>query len=174
MTALDETWTRIRAANEAAGWAGWPLAARDQIEAMADDLNRDLRYPIVHAWAVNRGSQLKFWCVGCKGYHVHGRHSGPSFAAWARKAEETAHPDSPLSAQMWETYVHRVERCTYNIHVPGGRGTCTCPMGSGDGHRAPHCWRADSPFQRYGYVLHEVEPNDARATAKPSRLRIVK
>lgn len=44
MTAYTEdTWTRIEHANAAAGWpTGWTVAERDQIEALADDLNREL------------------------------------------------------------------------------------------------------------------------------------
>jgi hypothetical protein len=44
MTAYtDDAWTRIEEANRAAGWPNdWTVAERDQIEALADDLNREL------------------------------------------------------------------------------------------------------------------------------------
>ena len=46
MTLAQETWSRIEEANIAAGWFGeWTLAERDQIEALADDLNRELLAP---------------------------------------------------------------------------------------------------------------------------------
>jgi hypothetical protein len=39
----------------------------------------------------------------------------------------------------------------------GGRyGYCTCPFGSGDGHRAPHCTCPQSPYRDRGYFIHEV------------------
>jgi len=52
MSQIDDTWQRIAAANRAAGIdRGWSLAERDQMEAAADDLNRELeRSPVVHAW----------------------------------------------------------------------------------------------------------------------------
>lgn len=177
MTAtLDETWQRIRAANEAVGWAGWPLAQRDQIEALADDLNRDLlRYPVIHAWRTKNGSQLQFWCRYCKDYHVHGRHS-PNDAEYYSHPDRVAteNPCSPLPQRMWLRYLSRFANCTFDSRYPGGRGICTCPMGSGDGHRAPHCWRDDSGYKQRGYLLHEVEPEDPRATTKPPRLVRVK
>ena len=43
MTLVEETWSRINEANIAAGWFGeWTVAERDQIEALADDLNQEL------------------------------------------------------------------------------------------------------------------------------------
>ena len=168
---LDETWQRIRAANEAVGWAGWPLAQRDQIEALADDLNRDLRYPVIHCWATNNGSQLTFWCRYCKDYHTHGRHHGPETMSYYLDDERAAteHPDSPLPQHMWHEYLSRFGDCTYNSRYPGGKGFCTCPMGSADGHRVEHCWKEDSAYRGRGYLLHEVPANDKRACAKPKR-----
>lgn len=163
MTALTETWGRIREANAAAGWEGWSLAQRDQLEALADDLNRDLKYPVVHAWRTRDGSQLQFWCVGCQALHVHGRHQGSSFVVWSHNAEKSAHPDSILTDRIWDAYVQRFADCSYNPDVPGGRGFCTCPVGSGDGHRVAHCSNEKSPYWRHGYVLHEVPANDIRA-----------
>lgn len=171
MAALDETWTRIRAANEAAGWTGWSLSERDQLEALAEELNRDLRYPVIHCWATNNGRQLTFWCRYCKAHHVHGRHHGPGTMSYYTDDERVAteHPDSPLPDRVWQQYLLRFGQCTYNSRYPGGRGICTCPMGSADGHRAPHCWKADSGYRWHGYVLHEVHANDARACTKPKR-----
>ena len=37
-----------------------------------------------------------------------------------------------------------------------GREDCTCPIGSGDGHRSAHCADPTSPYRDRGYVLHEV------------------
>lgn len=31
--------------------------------------------------------------------------------------------------------------------------------GRGDGHRAAHCWREDSPYLVGGYIVKEVEGN---------------
>jgi hypothetical protein len=41
MTAYTDTWSRIEQANVAAGWPNdWTVAELDQIEALAEDLNR--------------------------------------------------------------------------------------------------------------------------------------
>ena len=169
MAELTETWRRIRAANDAAGWAGWPLAERDQIEALADDLNRELRFTVVHAWATRNGSQLTFWCRYCKTHHVHGRHHGPETVDHYTHASSVAseHPDSPVSERMWREYLSRFGECTYSSWVPGGFGICTCPVGSADGHRVAHCWNTQSPYWATGYRLHEVPANDVRALRKP-------
>ncbi len=37
-----------------------------------------------------------------------------------------------------------------------GRLPCTCPLGSGDGHRVAHCSDPRSPYYASGYVLREV------------------
>ena len=43
MTLVEETWSRIEEANIAAGWSGdWSLAERDQLEALADEMNLEL------------------------------------------------------------------------------------------------------------------------------------
>lgn len=33
---------------------------------------------------------------------------------------------------------------------------CTCPIGTGDGHRWAHCHNNSSPYNETGYVLREV------------------
>lgn len=38
-----------------------------------------------------------------------------------------------------------------------GRFPCTCPRGSGDGHRVAHCHDPASPYYETGYVLREVD-----------------
>lgn len=148
--------------------------ARD-IDQLAEEIVRDIElYPVVHAWRTNNGSQLTFWCKHCKGLHTHGRHSGDSYAVSRARADAesnwTPRVDAVLPLRLWKRYVRRHASCTYNGKVPGGRGFCTCPMGSGDGHRVAHCWnREPGGYYDHGYVLHEVEPNDARATRKPPR-----
>lgn len=32
---------------------------------------------------------------------------------------------------------------------------CTCPIGSGDGHRVAHCANQESPYRKTGYHLVE-------------------
>jgi len=45
-TYTEDAWTRIEQANTAAGWSNdWTVAERDQIEALADDLNRGFASP---------------------------------------------------------------------------------------------------------------------------------
>jgi hypothetical protein len=46
ITYTEDAWTRIEEANLAARWPNdWTTAERDQIEALADDLNRELLEP---------------------------------------------------------------------------------------------------------------------------------
>lgn len=68
--------------------------------------------------------------------------------------------------------IHLVFTCTHcqrpHIHGacsgdPGcptmqtkGRKACTCPTGSGDGHRVAHCADPTSPYYTSGYILREV------------------
>lgn len=154
----------------------YTVAERDQINAMAkeEDRNIDL-YPVVHAWRTNYhgGSQLEFWCRYCKTHHVHGRHHGPSYVESVnrRDVERNWLPrlGAVLPLRLWRRYLQRFGQCTYNDRVPGGRGVCTCPMGSGDGHRVEHCSKRDGKYYDHGYILHEVEPDDPRATVKPKR-----
>lgn len=173
----EETWERINAANAAAGWpTDFSVAERDQIDALARELDRQLqRYPVIHAWPTNNGSQLTFWCQWCKTHHVHGRHSGTSYldAVARANAKENWTPrfGAILPLRVWKRYLQRFASCRYNPNKPGGRGFCTCPVGSGNGHRVAHCWRTDSAYYDHGYILHEVEPNDARALRKPTRKR---
>ena len=159
----DETWQRIAAANRAAGVdAGWTVAQRDQMEALVSDMNFELdRYPVIHAWRSKNGSQLQFWCKFCRDHHFHGRHGGNPETRGPRAG-------SVLPLRLWKRYIKKHADCTHRF----GRGFCTCPAGSGDGHRAPHCWnRQMGEYYRRGYILHEVEPNDSRALRKPKRTR---
>ncbi|WP_182359709.1 hypothetical protein [Tomitella gaofuii] len=41
--------------------------------------------------------------------------------------------------------------CAYS---PRGGGVCTCPTGTGDGHRAAHCHDRSGPY-RNGYIVKE-------------------
>jgi len=159
----------------------WKVAERDQINALAKELDREVElYPVIHAWRTNYhgGSQLTFWCRYCKDHHVHGRHHGPgTFRDDENVVQLRTTPEGlirriPGMARLWKAYVRRFEQCTYNPDVPGGRGVCTCPIGSGDGHRVAHCWnREPGSYYEHRYILHEVEPNDARATRRPQRTR---
>jgi hypothetical protein len=156
----------------------WTVAERDQINSLAKELDREVeRYPVVHAWSTDNGSGLKFWCRYCKDHHTHGRHSGPGtfLDASDNVVQLRTTPDGgirriPGMARLWRAYVRRFQQCKFNDRAPGGRGVCTCPIGSGDDHRVAHCWnREPGSYYEHGYILHEVEPNDARATVKPKR-----
>lgn len=175
MTLRQDTWSRIEEANAAAGvFETWSIADMDQAEALADDLNRQLTlYPVIHAWRTNNGSQLTFWCRYCKDHHLHGRHSGASYIdsvnRWDAENNWTCRVDAVLPLRLWKRRLQRFGKCTFNDRAPGGRGVCTCPMGSANGHRVAHCWKRDSAWYEHGYILHEVEPNDVRALQKPKR-----
>ncbi|MCV7100732.1 hypothetical protein [Mycobacterium palustre] len=159
---------------------GWPepddynVAERDQIDALTRDLDREVdRYPLIHAWRTSNGSQLQFWCRSCKTHHFHGRHLGKSrveaIMRWDAEINWVPRSDAALPLWLWKAHLQRFADCRFNDNVPGGRGICTCPAGSGDGHRAPHCWNREGIWYEHGYILHEVEPNDGRALQKPKR-----
>jgi hypothetical protein len=173
----DETWERINAANSTtlagmpprlASWTGrqFSVAERDQIDAAARDMDRAMsRYPVIHAWPTEDGSQLTFWCQSCKGHHVHGRHASLNsiLEAWGSSCGNVG--------DLWLEYLKKFEACNYNPNWPGGRGFCTCPVGTGNGHRIAHCWNSKSPYYDHGYYLHAVPPNDVRALRKPQRVK---
>jgi hypothetical protein len=82
--------------------------------------------PVLDAHRSDDGTQLSVWCEFCKRDHWHGRHD-PATGGTA--------------------YDNRRMRF---------RGDCTCPVGTGDGHRVAHCHNPDSPYADTGYVLREV------------------
>jgi hypothetical protein len=154
----------------------WSSAERDQINKWAREEDRDIDlYPVVHCWRTDSGSGLTFWCIHCKTHHTHGRHGGPSYIEsvnrWDAEDKWVPRVDAVLPLRLWRRYLQRFGKCTYNPNVPGGRGVCTCPFGSGDGHRVAHCWKRDAGYYDHGYILHEVAPDDPRATVKPKRTR---
>lgn len=157
------------------GYEPFTVEEARQINAGAERIAQDTEdCPVVHAWRTKNGSQLTFWCKHCKEHHFHGRHMGDSYVtAVARSdAQNNWMPrgDAVLPLRLWKQRMRQFASCTFNDRVPGGSGFCTCPMGSGDGHRQPHCYN-QKPGRHYecGYFLHEVEPNDTRATRKPPR-----
>ena len=89
--------------------------------------------PRLLAWPSESGLQLQAWCPWC-GWHYHGRHGSCEPGTCVCPY----HPD----------YHHPSVR----------RAACTCPPGSGDGHRVAHCTSPDSPFQATGYWLEEIRP----------------
>jgi hypothetical protein len=83
--------------------------------------------------AVRQGVQLTFWCRYCRTHHLHGAHGN-------------------------------CDGCGCRLHDSlFGRGPCTCPPGSGDGHRVAHCWNPKSPYKATGYILREVAAAPKRA-----------
>ncbi|MER5671144.1 hypothetical protein [Pseudonocardia alni] len=76
--------------------------------------------------------------------------------------------------RRWHTHGrhHRGTGCRHN----GFTGSpCTCPVGTGDGHRVEHCTCPGSPYRTTlnGYVLREVGPfTPAVRAAKPRAPRI--
>jgi hypothetical protein len=181
MDYFNDTKERLAFVAEAVGWpdpSEYSVAERERINAIAKEEDREIElYPVVHAWRTNYhgGSQLTFLCRYCKDHHVHGRHGGPSHIdsvnRWDAEDNWVPRIDAVLPLRLWRRYLQRFGKCTYNDRVPGGRGVCTCPAGSGDGHRVAHCWNTDSAYYKHGYVLHEVEPNDVRALQKLKRTR---
>ncbi|SRR6266516_1308871 len=79
--------------------------------------------------AARDGRVLRAWCAFCVADHTHSVHG--------------ACPPGTCG-------------CGLHLDLHGSRGPCTCPLGSGDGHRTAHCV-GDSPFKDGGYWLREVE-----------------
>lgn len=76
---------------------------------------------------------------------------------------------------VWCRYCQRDHH--HGRHRNGGECTyrglhserCTCPVGSGDGHRVAHCaGNNDSLYQDTGYILVE---DDAKAEKPPRKLK---
>jgi hypothetical protein len=86
--------------------------------------------PRLTGHASEDGRKLIVPCPYC-GEHAHGRHG----------AIEDCGEDCP---------------CILHIKYTN-RGRCTCPVGSGDGHRGAHC-TGDTPFQATGYWIVEARP----------------
>jgi hypothetical protein len=172
---MTDTWDRINAANAAAGvFEEWSVAERDQIEALAVELNLELeQYQVIHCYRTKDGTQLTFWCQFCKRHHLHGRHMRDDYLRYASQllSGQRAESDPERSSLAvflefpFRAYLRKVASCAYG----NGSGVCTCPTGIGDGHRIEHCHNPKSPYNAHGYILHEVEPNDIRALTKPPR-----
>jgi hypothetical protein len=87
--------------------------------------------PVLRAVASEDGRTLAAYCCWCRRDHFHGRHG----------AIEDCGPDCPC----------KLHGDLHRYHA------CTCPPGSGDGHRNAHC-RGDTPFSERGYWIEEVRP----------------
>jgi hypothetical protein len=85
--------------------------------------------PVIEAVREGR-VQLTFRCPYCRASHYHGRHGSCHGCG-----------------------------CPLHGDLHNGRAICTCPVGSGDGHRVAHCWTESSPYRKTGYVLREVTPS---------------
>jgi hypothetical protein len=87
--------------------------------------------PVLLATPSRGGRSLTIWCPYCHREHWHGRHG----------ADEWCGP-----------------QCGCELHTDlHGWHACTCPVGSGDGHRRAHC-ATDTPFRPGGYFIREVTP----------------
>jgi hypothetical protein len=84
------------------------------------------KVPVLDARRSADGSQLLAWCKYCRRSHYHGRHRLGT-------------------------------GCIYDWCVTDVIGdVCTCPTGTGDGHRVAHCHNQKSPYINGGYILKEV------------------
>jgi hypothetical protein len=95
-------------------------------------------------------------------------------------AATPAHPTPPVLAAR-RSGVHLLVWCAHcdRDHLHGvcsgrpdcpavrsrGRKPCTCPPGSGDGHRVAHCHNPRSPYRQTGYVLRETPSPASASTA---------
>jgi hypothetical protein len=116
---------------------GWATAVIDLSYSSDDHRPRKRRkrrprpgMPVLTGRASESGRLLIVWCPFC-GEHAHGRHG----------AIEDCGPECPCVLHAEYTTRSRVP--------------CTCPAGSGDGHRVSHC-RPGSPLLVTGYWVEEV------------------
>lgn len=170
---------RLEAIRHRLGLPEFTDEERKEIPVLADQFNQGLsRFPVVFALAVNNNTQLEFWCKFCKAYHLHGRHGGQGHVDAENRydAEQGWFPriDAVLPVRRWKRYLQRFSECRYDLWSPLRRkAMCTCPAGSGDGHRAPHCSnREPGRYYEHGYILYEVPPGDPRATRAPRPRRV--
>jgi len=84
--------------------------------------------PVLAAHRSDDGIHLTVWCAHCQRDHYHGRHSNQT-------------------------------DCLFDGHGPDWPHghPCTCPTGTGDGHRAAHCHDESSPYYDTGYTLRETQ-----------------
>jgi hypothetical protein len=92
--------------------------------------------PVIPALRVQ--TSLTFYCGWCRCWHWHSVHGAC---------------DSGCS-------------CPMHANLHGRHERCTCPLGSGDGHRGAHCTpslfrtRPSSPWIGTGYILREVPASE--------------
>ncbi len=84
------------------------------------------------------------WCVECKRPVLLGRQSdhGTQIDVWC--------------AHCGREHYHGRHDPRTNCRFNGLSGICTCPPGSGDGHRVAHCHDDQSPYDRAGYIVVEI------------------
>jgi hypothetical protein len=118
---------------------GWATAVIDLSYSSDDHRPRQRRkrrprpgMPVLQGVASENGRLLIVWCPFC-GDHAHGRHG----------ADADCGPG--CGCVLHAAYTGRAR-------VP-----CTCPPGSGDGHRGAHC-RDGSPLLATGYWIVEARP----------------
>jgi hypothetical protein len=95
------------------------------------------KFPVLPAFPSPDGRTLLGFCYWCQVWHVHGRHGHPDDCRRRLKGQD----------------------CTCGLHPDyhASRGPCTCPPGSGDGHRTAHCYTlSQSPLKATGYVVREM------------------
>jgi hypothetical protein len=92
------------------------------------------RMAVLAATASSSGRILQAWCPFCRGHHTHGRHG---------------------AAVDCERWLGTACGCELHASLHGPSHTpCTCPPGSGDGHRGAHC--TDGPLRQSGYWVTEI------------------
>ncbi|WP_104183292.1 hypothetical protein [Mycobacterium avium] len=95
---------------------------RREIVRLATQIDKELRYPVVHAWKTKDGSQLQFWCKYCRTHHVHGRHLGPSrveaIKRWDAEDNWVPRIDAVLPLRLWKRHLQQFADCTFNVSVP--------------------------------------------------------
>jgi hypothetical protein len=85
------------------------------------------------------------WCNQCECPILLGRGDGASLDVWCPHCQRDHHHGRHDPATG----------CRYDNLRPH-RGPCTCPPGTGDGHRAAHCHSRHSPYDDTGYIAVEV------------------
>jgi hypothetical protein len=75
-----------------------------------------------------------------------GRPDGPHLMVWCEHCQRDHHHGRHNPATG----------CLYDNLRPR-RHSCTCPPGTGDGHRTSHCHKPKSPYYSGGYYVVEID-----------------
>jgi|SRR6516165_4483088 hypothetical protein len=92
------------------------------------------------------------WCLGCDLPVLLGRADGIYLLAWCSHCKRD---------HQHGRHSHATE-CQWDPRRPH-KHPCTCPPGTGDGHRWAHCGSDTSPYAETGYIVIEYPASPKEA-----------